>query len=170
MALATVNANLVRRAVFNYLTSMATGTSAGAGDPSAVYAAKSFFLNLAANKGNPDLQFVTFNATDAVAGDGQDLGIDAACKLYLAFVKKTATAVDSWFRILDDADNDSEVVGDVVVEIKLNAASDQALLWFPNGIDFADGVVVTFTTTPGDTATQSSAADAGNGFLVLGAA
>lgn len=169
MALATVNANLVRRAATNYITALATGTSAGAGDPSALYALKSFFLNLAANKGNPDLQFITFNATDAVAGDGQDLGIDAACRVYMAYVKKTATATDSWFRIVDDADNDSEVVGDVVVEVKLNEASDQALLWFPNGIAIADGVVVTFTTTPGDTATQSSAADAGNGFLILGA-
>src|SRR3990167_6103912 len=169
MALATENANLVRRKAMNYASALATGTSAGSGDPSNVYALKAFFLNLAANKGNPDLQFVTFNATDAVAGDGQDLGIDAACKLYLAYVKKTATATDSWFRVIDDADNDSEVVGDVAVEIKLGVASDQALLWFPNGIDFTDGVVVTFTTTPGDTATQSGAADAGNGFLILGA-
>lgn len=168
MALATQNANLVRQKVHNALNNV-TGTTAGSGDPSLQYAVKSFFLNMAANKGNPDLQFLTFNATDAVAGDGEDHGIDAACKVYLIYIKKTATATDSWYRLIDDADNDSEVVGDVRVEIGLTTASDQAILWFPNGLDFADGLVSTFTTTPGDTATQSAAADAGNGFIVIGA-
>src|SRR5688572_30803471 len=107
MALTLVNANLVRQKVYNALSASARGTTAGSGDPSAWYAFKAFFLNMAANKGNPDLEFASFNATDAVAGDGQDLGIDAACQIYAAYVKKTATAVNSWFRVIDNADNDS---------------------------------------------------------------
>lgn len=169
MALSTQNANLVRQKVYNALQNQ-TGTSAGSGDPSAWYAFKAFFLNMAANKGNPDLQFYAFNATDAVAGDGEDTGIDAACKLYAVYVKKTATATDTWFRVYDDADNDSEVIGDAVIEVALKDAGDLFYAFYPNGEAIADGVVVTFTTTPGDTTTQSSAADAGNGFLVLGAA
>lgn len=169
MALAVVNANLVRQKVYNAIASSGRGTTAGSGDPSAWYAFKAFFLNVAANKGNPDLQFYAFNATSAVAGDGEDTGIDAACQLYAAYVKKTATAVDTWFRVIDDADNDSEVVGDVKLEAALLEAGDIFFAFYPNGLPFADGVVVTFTTTPGDTATQSSAADAGDGFLILGA-
>lgn len=169
MALALENANLVRQKVYNALQNQ-TGTSAGSGDPSAWYAFKSFFLNQAANKGNPDLQFVPFNATDGTTGDGQDHGIDAACQLLAVYVKKTATATDAWFRVIDDADNDSEVVGDVKLEIALLEANDVFFGFYPNGLPFADGVVTTSTTTPGDTATQSSAGDAANGFLILGAA
>jgi hypothetical protein len=169
MALSTENALLVRQKVYNALQNQ-TGTTAGSGDPSAWYAFKSWFLSMAANKGNPNLQFVSFNATDAVAGDGQDHGIDAACKLYAVYVKKTSTTTDTWFRVIDDADNDSEVVGDVRLEIALIGANDVFFGFYPNGLDITDGVVSTFTTTPGDTATQSDAADAGNGFLILGSA
>ena len=137
-------------------------------NPFVFYALKAFFL-YHAQKGNADLQFLPIDATSSTTGDGQDHGIDAACQLYFAYVKKENEGTDAWFRIIDDADNDSEVVGDVRVEAALLEGNDVFVGVYPDGLPFADGVVTNFTTTPGDTATEVTAAQAGNGFLIIGA-
>lgn len=167
MALVVENANAVRQRVYNALQNV-SGTTAGSGDPSAWYTFKTWFLSMAANKNNPDLQFVPFDATTAVAGDGYDTGVDAACRLYAVYVKKTSTTTDSWFRVIDDADNDSEEIGDSIIEVALKEGNDVFYGIYPNGQPIAAGVAITFTTTAGDTQTQSSAADAGNGFIIIG--
>jgi len=167
MALALENALNVRNRVKNALGALGVGTTAGSGDPSLQYAFKSFFLNQAANKGNPDLQFVPITAAGATTGQGEDHGIDAACQVYAIFVKKTATATDSYYNLADDADADSEIAGDGRVVLALLEAGDYAIVFYPNGLPLAAGAVSSFTTTSkGET--ESAAADAGNGFLILG--
>ena len=138
-------------------------------NPYVFYALKAFFLYHAEFNSNADLQILEIDAATAIAGDGQDHGIDAACQLYVAFVQKLNEGTDAWFRVIDDADNDSEVIGDVRIEAALLEGNDVFIAVYPNGLPFADGVVSTFTTTPGDTATQVTAAQAGNGFLIIGA-
>lgn len=169
MATTLESARAVRAKATNAVRRIANGTSQGDGDPSLRAALEAFFLNWAMNKGNLDLQFIPFDATSAVAVDGQDFGVDAAHRVYFVYVKKTNTGTDTWFRLIDEADNDSEVIGDVRLEQALTLAKDQAIAWYPNGMAMTNGLVATFTTTPGDTATQSSSADAGNGFVIIGA-
>ena len=158
MALSVESANLVRQKTRMYTL-----------NPAVFYSLKAFFLYHATHNGNEDLQFLPIDATSSTTGDGQDHGIDAACQLYFAYVQKVDEGTDAWFRIIDDADNDSEVVGDVRVEAALLEGRDIFIAMYPEGLPFVDGIVTNFTTTPGDTATEVTAAQAGNGFLIIGA-
>lgn len=159
MALALQSANLVRQKTRMYTL-----------NPFVFYSLKAFFLWWATNKGNADLQILDIDATTATTGDGQDHGIDEACQLYFVYVKKLATATDAYYKLYDDADNDSEEAGDIRVDVALLEASDIFVGTYPDGLPLAAGVASSFTTAGGDGATQSGAADAGNGFLIIGAA
>jgi hypothetical protein len=168
MALATVNANLVRQKVYATLTS-ATGTSAGSGDPSAWYAFKAFFLSMAANKGNPDLQYLPVNSADTIGSSGQDHGIDAACQLYAIYLKKGSSATDSYYVLYDDATDDCDGATDARISVGFLEAGDIFFAFYPNGLPFAAGLVsVSFTDFDGTTKSTTAAA-AQDGFLIVGA-
>lgn len=157
MALALQEANLVRQKTRAYTL-----------NPFVFYALKSFFL-YHSQRGNAQLQFLDINQTDTTTGDGQDHGVDAACQVYFVYVKKNATATDAYYKLYDDLDNDSEEVGDLRIDVALLESADIFVGVYPDGMPLAAGVASTFTTTAGDTATQNAEADAGNGFMIIGA-
>ena len=61
------------------------------------------FFNFFRSKGNPDLQFVPFDGTDAEGANGQNAGINAACTIYAVYGKKPRVAEDVFLALLDDA-------------------------------------------------------------------
>src|SRR6188768_1537250 len=112
MALSLVTANQARNKALAAVA-VATGTTAGSGDPIAQYALKSFFLNWAANKGNADLQFVPFSEANADAAGGTAI-VDAPCKVYFVYTKKENAATDNWTKLYDDITDDG-TDGDAVL-------------------------------------------------------
>lgn len=167
MALATVNANLVRQKVYNSLQNQ-SGTTAGSGDPSAWYAFKAFFLNMAANKGNPDLQFVTIDSASTIGGMGQDHGIDAACQLYALYLKKGSSATDSYYVLFDDTTDDCDGATDARISVGFLEAGDIFFAFYPNGLPFTAGLVSTSYTDYDGTTKSTTAAAAQDGFMILG--
>jgi hypothetical protein len=123
---------------------------------------------LAGVGGNPDLQFVVFANTSVDDASGLVLA-DAACKLYAVFAKKQATATDAYLSILDDATDDTGVATDVRMVLPFLVASHQVVAVDPAGIDMATGVVAK-SYTDWDGTTDSSAGDAMDGFIIIGAA
>ncbi len=167
MALSLESANKVRQKAMNSVENA---------DPYVEEALKAFFRHWATHKGNNDLQILYVDPTTATTGDGQDFGIDAAHQVYFVYVTKTGVngvgnATDSYFQLVDDADNDSELATDGRIELALLEAGDDAVLCYPNGLPFADGIVANFNTLPGagDSEAQSAEADAGPGFVIIGA-
>jgi len=144
------------------------------------YALKAFFLHLAANKGNPDLQIVSFSGTDLESACGKTVLVGEACTLYVAWGKKTNTATDAYLFIMDDTVDDTGVATDTRATLPFPIAGNasvgattpannagESILIFPDGIPMATGVTVASYTT-GVGSTQSTAGDAPNGFLIVG--
>ena len=162
MALSTQSANLVWQKVKIAL--------AGA-DPAVARVFADLKAHLAQIKGNPDLQFISFIDADITGTDGV-VAADAACQLYAIYVKKdgtsgTGTATDAWLKAFDDATDDG-TTGDARVAIPLLVAADKAVYVDPDGLTMGTGVVLTAHTTMQGT-TDSTAGDAGNGFILISA-
>lgn len=155
MALSLENANKVR------LKARALNL-----DKAVFYALKTFFLQHA-ERGNADLQFVSIADADITGTDGV-VAADAACQLYVAYIKKGSTATDAYFKLFDDATNDATAANERIT-IPLLVASENSVLVFPQGLSFATGIVATSHTASNGT-TDSTAGDAGSGFLIIGAA
>lgn len=150
-------------------------------NPCVFYALKAFFLHMAANKGNPDLQIVTFSGTDLESACGKTLLVGEACTLYVAWGKKTNTATDSYLSVIDDTVDDTGFAADTRAVLAFPLAgvatvggttpgdnAGEAIQIFPDGIPMATGIVVA-AYTAANGGTQSSAGDAPNGFLIIGA-
>lgn len=157
------SAGRVRQKAFNAVLSLDRGTTT-ASNSGAYYVLKALFLHLAANKLNPNLQFLAFTEADADAAGGTNLAT-GTCNLYAAYVKKVSAATDNTFFIYDDATNDT-TAGDAKIGLDLAADEEIALAIYPNGLAFADGVLVT-QYSDGIGATDGS--DGGNGFVIVGA-
>lgn len=155
MALSLQSANLVRQKALRANTL----------DPAVFDALKAFFLRHS-SKGNLDLQYIPFGDADVTGTDGV-VAADAATVLYAVYVKKGSTATDAFLKLFDDATNDG-TAGDEMITLPLAEANESHILVFPSGIPFATGIVVTAHTTSNGT-TDSTAGDAGSGFLIVGA-
>ena len=160
MALSLQSASLVRDKVYNALY-----TNASVKNRLWWNAAREFFNQWVYSGGNADLQFVPFAEADADAAGGTVLA-DAACQVYLFYVKKLNSATENTAKLFDDATDDTTTT-DQAQGITLGAANQEAMLIFPTGFDMAAGVVVTQHTTP-EGVTDGS--DGGDGFVVIGAA
>lgn len=124
--------------------------------------------HLSQTKGNPDLKFVPFLATDVDDASGSILA-DAACKLYGAFAFKLNTATDVFLTFLDDATDDSLAAATTLVTVlPLTSGNDVAAVFYPMGLPMANGVVAK-AWTEFDGTTDSSSADTPNGFIIIGA-
>lgn len=161
MALSLQSASLVRQKVYNAL--------GGTNNPSTRQrlwwtTAREFFTQHV-NAGNADLQFIPFAEADADAAGGTMLA-DAACQVYLFYVKKLASATENTAKLFDDATDDT-AAGDQTLSIILGATGQESMQVYPTGFDMAAGVVVTQHTTPEGTTDGS---DGGDGFVVIGAA
>ena len=156
MALSTESATKVRQRVRENLRG-----------PGSFQLLKAFFLHLAANKGNPDLQFGTITATSIDDAGGQVV-IDAACTLYAVYAKKVATATDVYLVIFDDATDDAGAGTDGRVVIPFLAASEEGLWFSPDGLVMGTGVVAK-AYTDFDGTSDSTDTDCPNGFVIVGA-
>lgn len=136
-------------------------------DPSVFLSLKGFFQYWATNKNNADLQYVPFSDAQATTTAGAPI-VDAPCTVYVFYVKKGSTATDSFIKLYDDITDDSTTT-DHRQSIALLEADEESLVIHPKGLTMATGVVVS-ATTAAEGSTQSTAGDAGNGFLIIGAA
>lgn len=164
MALATQNANLVRQKAYNAVYGYSTSSTRKV-SPGHFYAFKALFLHLASNKGNPDLQFVPFSASQITTNAGYSPDVDA-CTLYAFYglARRTSGTTASFIALHDATDNTS--AAEIVNHI--NAAGQSFMNLYPDGKPFATEVTVSAATTIGG-ATESSATDAVDGFLIIGA-
>ena len=141
-------------------------------DPVVVAQFKYLKVKLATITGNPTLQFVAFTDGDITGADGVPIA-DAAAKLYAAYIIKdgtsgTGTGTDAFFKLFDNATVDT-TAGDGRVVLPLLVADDERVFIADEGMAMAAGIVATAHTTYSG-ATDSTAGDAGNGFVLLGAA
>ena len=155
MAITLEAANLVRQKTRRYTR-----------NPLVSYALKSFFSYHASVKGNPDLQIVYVDDADTTGTNGVVVA-DAACVVYVAFVKKRATATDSYFKLFDNATVDTTTT-DQRLSVALLEASEDQIAIFPSGLTMASGVVAT-SHTQAEGSTDSTAGDSGDGFIIIGA-
>ena len=136
-------------------------------DPSVFLALKGFFAYWASNKANADLQLITMSDTQLTTAGGSILA-DAPAVVYVAYVKKGTTATDSYFKLYDDITDDTTTT-DQRLSVGMLEASEEHLAVYPKGLTMAVGIVGV-THTEGQGTTDSTAGDAGNGFLIIGAA
>lgn len=172
MALTTQNANLVRQKAYNAVYGTGTGTSTDSVSPYHFYAIKALFLHLAANKNNPDLQFVAYSAEGATTAGGGTSLVGGACTLYAWFAKgrRTSGTTAAYETLWDGTagGGDSDPTGDAIIIQKLNLTGQQHLIVHPNGFIVATDVSIGSFTTIGGT-TESTAANSSDGFVIVGA-
>ena len=93
--------------------------------------------------------------------------LDGAVQVFAVYLKKQNTATDAYFKIFDDATDDT-TAGDVELTFPLLEANDEVVLFYPEGIPLADGLVQSsHTTSTGSTDTTTG--DGPNGFILMGA-
>lgn len=170
MALATQNANLVRQKAYNAVYGTGTGTSTDSVSPYHFYAVKAFFLHMAINKGNPDLQFIPYTAEQATTNGGYSPDIDAA-NVYAWFGKarRTSGTTAAFETLLDGTTSgDSDAVTTQITVQRIRLTGQQFFFVWPNGFAIATDLTIASTTTLGG-ATESTAANSTDGFVIVGA-
>ena len=122
---------------------------------------------LATQGGNPQLQFIPYTAAQATANGGTDL-VGAAATLYGWYGKgaRTSGTTAAFEAIHDAADNSATTT--TVVTSKLNLTGQSFAVIEPTGFALATGCTISSATAVGG-ATESSAANADNGFVIVGA-
>jgi hypothetical protein len=169
MALTTQSANLVRQKAYAAVYGAGTGTTTNSISPGHFYEVKAFFLHLAANKGNPDLAFVPYAAEDITTNGGfAPTNAAAAGTLYMWFGKarRTSGTTASFQQIFDGTDNTTSTA--TIATQLINKTGQQFLFSYPNGFPLATGLVIAADTAVAG-ATESTAADATDGFVIYGA-
>lgn len=173
MALSTANANLARQKAYNAVYGSGTDNVHAASptdrrvSPYHFYAVKSFFLHMAANKGNPDLQFIPYSAEQITTNGGYNPDVDA-CHLYMWFIRgRRASGTTASFQDLHDATTNGATTTTVATQL-LNAAGQTAMFVWPDGFPIATDITLAAADAVGG-ATESAAADASDGFLIIGA-
>lgn len=172
MALVTESAGRVRQKATNFVFGGGTGTATNSISPYHYYGIKALFLHIAANKGNPDLQYVPYTAEQTVVNSSLGFAPDVdAVTMYAWFGKgrRTSGTTASFLNLYDatvGGDTDVETTA-LTVEV-LNITGQQFLFVWPNGKLFATDIVLQATTTI-EGGTESAAADSADGFFIIGA-
>lgn len=168
MAITIESAGRVRQKAYSTVYASATGTSADPISPFNFYALKDFFLHWAANKGNPDLQYINVDGTYSSSDGGNNASqvlANAACTLYVVFLKKVGTT-ESIFKWTDHAST-AGTAGTQDGAIAQTAVGS-VLEVYPDGRALANGLTVTENTTrTGSTLTLK--ANRQDGFVIIGA-
>lgn len=133
-------------------------------DPSAAAALKAFFLYWAQYKGNADLQLFPFSEAECDAAGGTAL-LSGACTVHAVYIKKGSSATDNYFKIFDDATDDTTST-DQRLTLALTQAGETQVHLSNLGLPLATGIVVTQHTTP-EGSTDGS--DGGDGFIIVAA-
>jgi hypothetical protein len=172
MALTTVNANLAWQEAKVALSGQSTTTPFGIPQVVANQFA-ALKAHLAQFKGNPNLFFAPFQATDVDDASGVVvMGFPAT--IYGVFARKLATGVDTYLYLIDDATDDASAVlstaSDTRVVLPFIGSQDIATLFYPGGLAMAAGIVAKAYTDPVSSTTQkdASSADTPSGFLIIG--
>lgn len=157
MALALESANKVRQKTRMYTL-----------DPSIFYALKGFFLYWSTNQANADLQLVPFSDADVTTAGGFDTGVDAACQINVVYVNKRSNATAAVLKLYDNITGDS-ITTEQTLSVLLDQSDQDAILIYPQGFSHATGLVIVAHTTVEGT-TDTTAGDAGDGFVIISAA
>lgn len=143
-------------------------------DPLVYRSLQAFFQYWSSTKGNADLQYIPFTGTTIDDATGQVLA-DAACTVYVVYGRKgtldqrtAGTNTDAYLVIFDDATDDAGAGTDGRLTLPFLNASDSVFWIGPQGIPCPSGVVAK-SYTDFDGVVDSSAGDAPNGFVIIGA-
>ena len=123
---------------------------------------KAFWMYHAQHGKNKDLDFI--GLADLT---GDTVVADAACQLYVVYLKKQATATDAFAKFVDHATTAAGSTFFLCAE--LAEASEEVMLVFPNGIPQASGITAVSSTTDTGT-TDTTSGDGPNGYCIIGAA
>jgi hypothetical protein len=123
---------------------------------------------LSGEKNIKDLQFVAITSTSVDDANGQVV-MDGPCRVYGVFLKKAATATDTYLALLNDDTDDASPITDVRIVIGLQESAEQAAAFHSAGMVMSVGVVAK-AYTEFDGTTDSTDTDCPNGFVILGAA
>lgn len=133
-------------------------------DVSVYRALQAFFQYWATHKGNADLQLLPFSEAECDAAGGT-VKADAACTVHFVYVKKENSATDNYFKIFDDATDDTTTT-DQRLALPLFIANESQVWQSNQGLPLGTGVVVTQHTTSEGTTDGS---DGGSGFVIIAA-
>lgn len=123
---------------------------------------QAFFMYWATHKANADLQFLPFSEAECDAAGGT-VKADAACNVHFVYVKKENSATDNYFKLFDDATDDSTTT-DQRLALPLFIANGYSVWSDSDGLPMGAGVVVTqHTTSEGST----DGSDGGSGFVII---
>jgi len=133
--------------------------------PQARAAFREFFKWLDGHKKDVKLQVISISNLTVDVNP-----LDGVLKVYAVYVKKQATATDAYYKLFDDATDDT-TADDAKVALPLLVANDEQIFLSKKGLDLADGLVhgsyTAFTGYNGTTATTTG--DGPNGFVLVGA-
>ncbi len=122
---------------------------------------------LATQGGNPQLQFIPYTAAQAVTDTGTSL-VGGACTLYGWYghgARTTGTTAS--FQAIHDASTNGATTT-TVDTVRLGIVGESFSVVHPTGRILATDAVISAATAVGG-ATESAAADASNGFIIVGA-
>ena len=122
MALVLQSGNLVWQKVAKAL--------GNTGHPVVAAAFKALRDYIVSQKSNPDLQFYFFDEAQCDAAGGTALTNIGACTLYGVYVKKASAATDNYFKIYDDATDDT-TAGDQIIALPLLSLTQVAFEIYP---------------------------------------
>lgn len=146
----------------SYITWQRVKIALAGADPLVVRQFKELKAKLSQTGGNPDLQFIAFTEAECDAAGGTSK-LTGAATLLAVYVKKENSATDNWFKLYDDATDDT-TDGDAIVALPLLVANDEAVYIPVQGVALGTGIVVTQHTTLIGTTDGSNG---GNGFVLL---
>lgn len=168
MAVTTESAGRVRQKAYSTVYASATGTTSDPISPFNFYALKDFFLHMAANKGNPDLQYVNVDGVYSSSDGGNNASqvlVNGACTLYVVFLKKVGAteSIFKWTNHASTATTDGTQDGAIA-----QTAAGSLLEVYPDGRALSTGLTATETTTrTGSTLTLK--ANRQDGFVIVSA-
>lgn len=131
-----------------------------------------------------NVKFLRFDPIDAVSmttdssnADGNQIGAGVATVWAVYVKKRTASGdnTDAYIKIFDNGADTDYFGGALADRISLPlsnydstalAHSDEAIAFFPEGLDFASGLRAASTTTSQGTTVTVSAASSGDGFIL----
>lgn len=158
MALSTENANLVWQKVKMALMNA---------NPASQNAFLDLKMYLATQKKNPDLQFISYTAEQAIVDGGTDM-VGAASTLYGWYANgRRTTGTTSAFLALHAAAT-SNATTTTLVTARFKAIGQSFAALFPAGLAAETGLTISAATAVGG-ATESATADAADGFVIVGA-
>jgi hypothetical protein len=128
---------------------------------------REFKTYIATQLGNPQLQFVPFTAEQIVTNGGYSPDVDAST-LYAVYAKgrRTTGTTSAFFAV--HAATDNSATTSTIMTSRFKAVGQVFAYLSPSGIAVETELTVSAATAVGG-ATESSAADAADGFVLIGA-